>query len=204
MIDPTTFPIVVSGPSGAGKTTLLGALLASDPRLKISVSVTTRPPRDGETEAKSYFFITPREFEALKRKELMEWAKVHGALYGTPAGFVREQLAAGFDVVLNIDTQGGGKVKKVFPDAVMIFILPPTFEVLRGRIEKRGSNEAGDIELRLKNAKQEIEAAGRYEYLVINDTIDSALGELKAIISAERYRRERRLKNFLVSFFESK
>lgn len=199
-----SLPIVISGPSGAGKTTLIDRLVPSDPRLKLSVSVTTRPPRNGEVEGEAYFFVTPERFEELKKTELVEWAEVHGCLYGTPGLYVRETLESGRDVVLNIDIQGGIAIKKAFPAAVMIFILPPSFRELRERIERRGADRSEDIAVRLDNARAEVSAAGDYEYLVINDDLDSAVADLKAIIAAERCKRERRLEDFLDRFYAKK
>ncbi|MBI4720488.1 MAG: guanylate kinase [Chitinivibrionia bacterium] len=197
----SAFPIVVSGPSGSGKTTLLEKLVPADPRLKLSVSATTRPAREGEREGKAYFFVSPERFESLKDGELAEWAEVHGYWYGTPKRFLREQLENGCDVVMNLDVQGGLQVKKAFPEAVLIFILPPSYSVLRRRIEERGLDGAGTIEVRLENARREIEEARRYDYLVVNDGLDQAVADLGAIISAERSRRERRLGEFMKTFY---
>jgi guanylate kinase len=194
--------IVVSGPSGAGKTTLVERVLPMDANLRASVSVTTRPPRKGEVDGRDYHFVSEAEFERMKAKDLVEWAEVHGYLYGTPRKFLEEQLAGGRDVVLNIDVQGGIEVKKLFPGAVMIFILPPTFDSLRRRMLGRGGDDPKDIEIRLENARKEIEAADRYDYLVVNDEIDEAAREIMAVITAERLRRARRLESFLERFFE--
>lgn len=196
-------PIVISGPSGAGKTTLIDRLVPADPRLKLSVSVTTRPAREGEVEGESYFFVSPERFAALTKGELIEWAEVHGFMYGTPERHVRETLKSGHDIVLNIDIQGGLAVKKAFPEAVMVFILPPSFRVLRERIERRGTDRLEDMAVRLENARKEVAAAQHYEYLVINGDIDRALGELTSIISSERCKRERRLDNFLDMFYST-
>ena len=186
------FPIVVSGPSGAGKTTLADRALAHDPLIRRSISTTTRAPRAGEIEGRDYFFVDRPRFESLKSAEaLIEWAEVHGAFYGTRRDFVEAQLASGLDVLLNIDIQGGDRVKRVFPGAVMIFILPPSFAHLEQRLQGRGDLAARDFKLRLEAARTEISASARYDYLVVNDDLDRASAELGAIITAERCRRER-------------
>jgi len=183
------FPIVVSGPSGVGKTTLVGGLIGRVPMLQRSVSATTRPLRGGEVQGQSYFFVGKEEFE--KRGKLIEWAKVHGHFYGTPRDFVEETLEKGIDVVLSIDVQGGREVKKSFPEAVMVFILPPSFEILEQRIMRRAADLAEDIETRMANARDELRALPEYEYVVVNDELDRAIAALRAIVVSERCRRAR-------------
>jgi len=188
---------VVSGPSGVGKTTLVKGLLAADPLLARSVSTTTRPPRNGEANGRDYFFVGRAEFERMKANELIEWAEVHGELYGTPRAFVEKQLAASRDVVLNIDIQGGDQVKRTFPAAVMIFILPPALASLGERLRGRGDVSADELEVRLTNARVEIGASSRYDYLVVNDDLVRAGKELEAIVTAERCRRDRKTAEFM-------
>ncbi len=187
------FLVVVSGPSGVGKTTLIERLLASDPLARRCVTATTRAPRAGEREGEDYFFVAAERFEAMKKDELVEWAEVHGESYGVPKTYLDQQRAAGHDVVLNIDIQGGDRVKRVFPDAVMVFILPPSFEALEARLRGRGDVSAEAVWLRLANARTELDAAVRYEYLVVNDDVERAAAELGAIVVAERARRVRKI-----------
>lgn len=185
------FLIVVSGPSGAGKTTLVDRLLELDRSIRESVSATTRAPRVDEVDGAHYFFVDRDAFEQMKESDLVEWAEVHGELYGTPRRFLEEQLAAGHDVVLNIDIQGGFSVKKAFPAAVMVFILPPSLEILERRLRSRGSDGAPDIERRLETAREEITASDQYDYIIVNNELQTAVSELQAIVTAERCRRQR-------------
>ena len=194
------FPIVVSGPSGSGKTTLVEGLLDRVPGLRRSVSTTTRAPRPGEIDGKSYFFTGEEDFEKLKKGKLIEWAKVHGYFYGTPRDFVEETLESGFDVVLSVDVQGGRQVKKVFPDAVTIFILPPSYEVLEQRIRRRATDPVGTIKTRLENAREELRALPEYEYVVVNDGLEEAVAALCSIVLSERHRRARYEGSFLEKF----
>jgi len=191
------FPIVVSGPSGAGKTTLVDRLLIADPLIRRSISTTTRAPRPGEQEGHDYFFVDRREFERLKVSDMIEWAEVHGEYYGTRRAFVVSQLTSGRDVLLNIDIQGADKVKRVFPGAVMVFILPPSFADLERRLRGRGDVSAEDLQVRLANARAEINASIRYDYVVVNDDIERAGGELRAVVAAERCRRARKTQEFI-------
>jgi len=193
----TAFAVVMSGPSGVGKTTLEQRLVEADPLLVSSISTTTRAPRDGETTGRDYFFVERDVFEHMKQRELVEWAEVHGEYYGTPRRFIENEKAAGRDVLLNIDVQGGICVKKVFPDAVMIFILPPSFETLEKRIRHRGDDETIDIDTRLKNATEEITASDQYDYLIVNDDLDVAVGQVQAVVEAERCRRDRQDSSFI-------
>jgi guanylate kinase len=185
------FLTVISGPSGVGKTTLVERVLPGDPLLCESISTTTRAPREGEKAGEDYFFVTREVFEAMKERELVEWAEVHGELYGTPRRFVEQELEAGRDVMLNIDIQGGNSVKKVFPDALMIFILPPSFETLEERVRDRGTIDPGELDRRIANARKEITASKYYSYIVVNDDLDNAVAQVAAIIVAERCRWER-------------
>lgn len=187
----TAFPIVISGPSGVGKTTLVERLVAGDPLLRESISTTTRRARAGEVTGRDYFFVERDVFEKMKARELVEWAEVHGELYGTPRRFVEQELEEGRDVVLNIDVQGGASVRKVFPRAVMVFILPPSFSALEERMRRRGDKSGKSLEQRLENAREEITASKNYDYIVINEDLNQAVSEIAAIITAERCRRDR-------------
>jgi guanylate kinase len=195
--DSRAFPVVLSGPSGVGKTTIEDRLVTADPKLVASVSTTTRPPRDGEESGRDYFFVERDVFEQMKERELVEWAEVHGEWYGTPRRFIENEMAAGHDVLLNIDVQGGLGVKKIFPEAVMIFILPPSFETLKQRILKRGQDDDHDLETRLDNAVEEINASSNYDYYVVNDELGDAVDKIQSIIDAERCRKKRHDAGFI-------
>ncbi|MGD8412717.1 MAG: guanylate kinase [Candidatus Latescibacterota bacterium] len=193
------FAIVMSGPSGVGKTTLERRLIEADPFVVSSISTTTRRPREGEKTGKDYYFVERDVFEHMKDRELVEWAEVHGEFYGTPRRFIDNEISEGRDVLLNIDVQGGIRVKKVFPDAVMIFILPPSFESLEKRIRQRGDDEKIDIETRLKNAVEEITVSDQYDYHIVNDDLDVAVAQIRAVVEAERCRRDRLDPSFIDS-----
>ncbi|MDA8168236.1 MAG: guanylate kinase [Nitrospiraceae bacterium] len=178
---------IISAPSGAGKTTLCDRLIAELPRLRHSVSYTTRNPRPGEVDGVHYNFVPEAEFKAMvERDEFVEWAVVHGNYYGTSAEGLREMTASGADVVLDIDTQGAKQMKGKFPEAVYIFILPPSMKTLRQRLEDRKSDSPDVIVRRLKNAVDEIRDYYLYDYVIINDVLEEALERLKAVILAQR------------------
>ena len=180
---------IVSAPSGAGKTTLVRALLRCVPRLVRSVSMTTRPPRPDERSGREYYFVTPAVFGAERRRGgLLEAARVHGCWYGTPKRPVTRTLQAGRDVVLSIDVQGAEHVVRHLPDSVRIFILPPSMASLRQRLERRRTEPPVQIRRRLALACEELRAAPRYDYWVVNDKLRHALKQLAAIVVAERCR----------------
>lgn len=182
--------IVVSGPSGSGKGTLCGLLRQRLPDLAYSVSMTTRPPRPGEKDGVDYFFVSTEEFlNKIEAGEFLEWAKVYDNYYGTPVTYVESCLRDGKDVLLEIDIQGARQVKKLFPDAVLIFISPPSFEELGARITKRGTDSEEEIKKRLSSAKEELQAASEYDYVVVNDHQERAVEEILEIIKKEKARR---------------
>jgi len=182
---------IVSAPSGAGKTSLIKALLERESALKVCVSHTTRPKRATETQGVNYHFVTPDVFrEQLAEGEFLEHADVFGHLYGTARSSVAACFASGADVILEIDWQGAAQVREHYPDAVSIFILPPSKSTLRSRLKKRGEDADDVIEKRLAEARKEIAHHDEFDYLVVNDDFDNALGELSAIIHAERCRAE--------------
>ena len=178
--------VVISGPSGAGKGTICQALLEKTP-LAYSVSATTRKPRAGEVDGESYYFLSVEAFEEMIEKdELLEWAKVYDNYYGTPLKKVEEKLAAGEDILLEIDTQGAMKVREKFPEGVYIFILPPSLVELERRIRGRDTETEDVLQKRLAAAIDEIEAGKCYKYVVTNDEVDGAVDSVCAILAAER------------------
>ncbi len=189
--------IVLSSPSGAGKSTLARKLLATDReeegRLTLSVSVTTRARRGSEIDGVDYRFLTSRQFEQMRdRGELLEWAKVHGNFYGTPKDTVEQALEGGLDVLFDIDWQGARQIREAAPqDVVSIFVLPPSAVELRQRLDRRAEDAPDVIANRLRNASTELERWGEYDYVIVNDDLQRAYGGLKAIVVAERLRRER-------------
>jgi len=180
---------VVSAPSGAGKTTLCREIRLRVPDLAYSVSVTTRSPRPGEIDNVDFRFLGEPEFRAmLGRGELAEWATVHGNLYGTPARVLEDALAAGRDVLLDIDTQGAAQLRARYPDAVLVFILAPSIKDLETRLRERRSDAESEIERRLARAREEIVLWRRYDYLIVNRDVKEALDQLESIVHAERCR----------------
>ena len=180
---------VVSAPSGAGKTSLLRALIPTDPRLQLSVSHTTRGARPGEQDGTHYHFVDRARFEAMVAAgEFVEHARVFDNLYGTAERSVRDVLGANLDVVLEIDWQGARQVRARFPEAVSVFIVPPSVEALRERLSGRGQDSAEIIDRRMRDARSELSHFGEYDYLVVNDDFDEALADLRAIVGAERLR----------------
>jgi len=193
--DSISFPIVVSGPSGVGKTTLCHGLMQRDSRLAFSISATTRQARHTEEHGKDYFFISDQEFERMKAgNQFAEWALVHGQLYGTPKTWLGGQLAQGISILLDIDVQGGVQIMEAYPDAVSIFVIPPSFQVLEERLRNRKSDTEDAVRQRLQNALDEMEYIAKYAYVVTNDTVDAAVSQMENIVRAERCRRDRILK----------
>jgi len=188
--------IVISAPSGTGKTTLTRMLLKEFPNIEFSISFTTRKPRPGEVNGKDYWFISREEFlKRIEEGDFLEWAEVYGNLYGTSKSQVLKALNEGKDVLLDIDTQGALQVKENFPEAVLIFILPPSLEELERRLRNRGTDPEEVIEKRLKIAREEIKRAKFYDYIVVNDVLEVAYNKLKSIISAEKCKTKRFLEN---------
>lgn len=183
---------VISSPSGGGKGTLIRRILPDVPRLGYSVSWTTRNPRAGEQEGVHYFFVTPETFAAAReRNEFIEWAVVHNHYYGTSSTVVARELAAGRDVILEIDVQGAAAVRQLSLDAVSIFILPPSYELLRLRLIARKSESLDALALRLHNARAEIEHYREFDYVILNDEVERAAAQLAAIVYAARAERGR-------------
>ncbi|MCK3775344.1 guanylate kinase [Sinorhizobium chiapasense] len=186
--------LVISSPSGAGKSTIARNLLEADPEMSISVSVTTRQRRPSEIDGRHYHFKSIREFEALRATDsLLEWAEVHGNFYGTPRDAVEAAMAAGRDMLFDIDWQGAQQLQeKMAGDVVSIFILPPSMTELQSRLHRRAEDSEEVIATRLANSRAEIEHWREYDYIVLNDDLDRAFASVRAIVEAERLRRDRR------------
>jgi len=187
-----TFAVAICAPSGAGKTTVAYALVEGSDDLVFSVSATTRPARPGERSGVDYHFVSRAEFESLIADgALLEWAEVHGDLYGTPRANLEEAERAGKILILDIDVQGAEQVVAVRPDTVTIFLLPPSFEALIDRLRRRGSEDASRLRRRMETAKSELGSAGAFQYTVVNDRLEDAVERIRSIIMAERQRQSR-------------
>ncbi len=195
------FLVVLTAPSGAGKTTIRDAILKKHPDFCYSISATTRKPRGNERNGRDYFFVSERKFgNMIDRGELIEWQKVHSNFYGTPKKYLNDMMLKGKIILLDIDIKGGINIKKMFPSAVFVFILPPSFKVLRKRLRERATDDEKTIALRLKNAEKEIKLIKYYDYLVINDEIKNAVSCVETLIRSEQMkikRHERFIKGYL-------
>jgi len=189
--------VVLSAPSGTGKGTLVKLLREQDENIRLSVSATTRKPRKGEIDGRDYFFKTEEEFEKMiENNELIEWVKYCNNYYGTPREFVDSSLSLGYDVLLEIEVEGAANIKKLYPESVLVFILPPSFDELKKRIIGRGTEKPEVIEMRLEQAKKELGYVFMYDYVVVNDKIEDAVQKIRSIITAEKLKYNRN-KNIL-------
>ena len=178
---------VVAAPSGAGKSSLVKALMEVDAGVKASISHTTRAPRGQEVDGREYFFVDNATFDTMvANQDFLEWAQVHGNRYGTSRQAVEQRLSEGGDVLLEIDYQGALQIKQIFPHAVLVFLLPPSWEELRSRLQRRGEDSAETIEQRLVNAEQEMAQAAKFDFVIINELFERALFDLKSIVHAQR------------------
>lgn len=185
--------IVVTGPSAVGKGTICDALRQDAPDVRWSVSCTTRPARPHEIDGREYFFISHEEFQRrIQAGELLEWAQVYQNWYGTPRQYVDQMIDAGYDMILDIDMQGARRVREMYPGSVFVFVIPPSMEALRQRIMGRGTETEESVQIRLQQAPKWIEEGLQYDYVIVNDALDSAVGHLRAIIEAEKSRTTRR------------
>jgi guanylate kinase len=195
---------VVSSPSGGGKGTLIQRVLNKVPNLSYSVSFTTRAPRSGEVNGREYFFVTPEKFdEMVAADEFLEWALVHGKQYGTTRKQVAREIAEGRDIILEVDVQGAASVRRLMADSVSIFILPPSFEVLKTRLTARGTDSPEELDVRLRNAPVELRDYSAFQYVIINDDAELAANQMAAIVFAERARlnrQEHKIKNVVEAF----
>ena len=180
---------IVTAPSGAGKTTLVSGLLDRDPMVRLSVSYTTRAPREGEVDGRHYHFVDVATFRALRDKgEFLEWAEVHNNYYGTSKAWLEEQTRSGKDILLEIDWQGAQQVRKVFPKAVGVFIMPPSLEELERRLRGRGTDSEDVIARRVLGARGEMRHVAEFDYVIINEDLPAALEDLVAVVRASRLR----------------
>lgn len=178
---------VVAAPSGAGKTTLVRLLLEQESRVHLSISYTTRGPRPGEENGREYHFVDNVEFQAMiARHEFLEWAEVHGNFYGTSQKWIADQLAAGHDVLLEIDWQGAQQVRKLFPQAIGVFILPPSLQALEQRLRGRGTDSEESISKRMASAREEITHVDEFDFVIVNEVMDEAIKDLISLVRAPR------------------
>jgi guanylate kinase len=183
---------VIVAPSGAGKTSLVRGLLQEEPAVRLSVSFTTRAPRPGERDGIDYRFVSVGDFERRRTEgEFLEWARVHDNLYGTSRAWIESQMSAGQDIILEIDCQGAEQVKRLYPDAVGIFIAPPSIEELARRLRARAQDSEAVIQRRIDAAQDELAQAARFEYVIINQDFGTALEQLRAVVRAARLRYSR-------------
>ncbi|MBU1866867.1 MAG: guanylate kinase [Candidatus Margulisbacteria bacterium] len=187
--------VVISGPSGVGKSTVVRRLLKKNPDLSLSVSMTTRQPRPGEASGEHYYFVAQEEFDQLvKNSELLEWAKVHGSYYGTPRSYVEKELSRGGVVVLEVDVQGAASIKRSVEEAaleaavVFVFLIPPSVDILAFRLKKRKTEDQEVMNYRLRAAIAELQVMEKYDYIVVNDKVESAADKIRAIINVEKER----------------
>jgi len=185
---------IISAPSGAGKTSMVSALLNGNQQIALSVSYTTRAPRPGETDGKEYHFISRDKFlQMAQQGDFLESAEVYGNLYGTSQSWIENQLASGRDILLEIDWQGAAQVRKLMPQAISIFILPPSLAALESRLNGRGQDSAEVIARRLQASQEDISHVAEFDYVIINDKLDEALRQLDAVITAASLRRDSQL-----------
>ena len=203
MLDRKGLLLVVSGPSGAGKGTICKALLNKNDDIKLSVSATTRKPRNGEVHGVNYFFIEKEEFtKMIENGEFLEYAQIYDNFYGTPISAIIECLEKGQDVILEIEMQGARQIKEVYPEGVFIFVLPPSLEELKSRIVGRGTETVEEIEKRFSCAFEEINQIVNYDYFIINEDIEKSVNDVEAIISAEKNKVTRYKNNIIDKFKE--
>ena len=180
---------VVAAPSGSGKSSLVKALMEVDAGVQPSISHTTRAPRGQDKHGREYYFVDDAEFDAkVAAGDFLEWAHVHGKRYGTSRQAIEARIAAGGDVVLEIDWQGALQIQRQFPNAILVFVLPPSWEELRARLQRRGEDTPEVIELRLANAREELAQVKHFDYVIINEIFERALFDLKTIVHAQRLR----------------
>lgn len=187
--------VVVSGPSGTGKGTVCQKLISQRDNVRYSVSATTRKPREGEIEGQNYFFVSESKFlDMIEKDSLIEWDKYCDNYYGTPKAFVDKCLEEGLDIILEITVEGALEIKQKYPECVLIFIIPPSFDELRRRIVSRATEQNDVIEKRLKQASNELKYASKYDYLILNESVDEAVLDIEKVLDSERLKPSRNLK----------